>query len=241
MYDYYLLRESDLKMRFIQHPFTMMIAGPSGCGKTTFLVNLLKNLKLSSWKTIRWYNAVKEAIPKDVINNENITVYENMPQDFNDVEDNTLLVFDDLMTDAYTKEMCELFTKGCHHRKLTVILITQNVFHQGRFCRDIALNCRYLVMFKNPRDKSQILPLARQIYPEQPQELMRVYNEVTSAPHGYLLFDLTQNINELLRFRTNIFAGEGITCFCSKSQLGMYKNGDETFERQQTYIIDAKR
>lgn len=117
------------------------------------------------------------------------------------------------------------------------------MFHQGKFCRDIALNCKYLVLFKNPRDKSQAYPLARQIYPENPTELMRVYNDVTCKPFGYLLFDLTQETNDLLRFRSDIFNKLGVTCFCPKKLLDQNDlcKKFETVEGQQTYALYHKR
>jgi len=55
-----------------------------------------------------------------------------------------LIILDDLLNDAYSKEMCDLFTKGSNHRNISVILITQNLFHQERYCRNISLNAKYL-------------------------------------------------------------------------------------------------
>jgi len=55
-----------------------------------------------------------------------------------------ILVFNDVCS----KQVCELFTRASHHRNISVILITQNLFHQGRYCRDISLNAHYLVVFK---------------------------------------------------------------------------------------------
>jgi hypothetical protein len=75
-------------------------------------------------------------------------------------------VLDDLLNEAYSREVYDLFTKGSHHRHISVILITQNVFHQGRFSRDISLNAKYLVVLKNVRDKNQFAYLAKQVYPE---------------------------------------------------------------------------
>jgi hypothetical protein len=77
-----------------------------------------------------------------------------------------LIVLDDLLNEAYSRDMCDLFTKGSHHRNISVILITQNLFHQGRFSRAISLNAKYIVVFKNVRDKNQFAYLARQVYPE---------------------------------------------------------------------------
>jgi hypothetical protein len=81
--------------------------------------------------------------------------------------------------------MCDLFTKGSHHRNVSVILIIQNLFHQGRFCRDISLNAKYLVLLKNVRDKQQFSYLARQVYPEHSDSLYRAYLDATTETHGY--------------------------------------------------------
>jgi len=50
---------------------------------------------------------------------------------------------DDLLNDACSKDVCDLFTKGSHHRNSSVILINQNLFHQGCYCRDISLKVKY--------------------------------------------------------------------------------------------------
>ena len=66
----------------------------------------------------------------------------------------SLIVLDDLMDSAYSTKVIELFTKGSHHGKISLVLITQNLFHQGLSSRDISLNSKYIVVFKNPRDKT---------------------------------------------------------------------------------------
>jgi hypothetical protein len=77
-----------------------------------------------------------------------------------------LIVLDDLMDSAHSSKVSELFAKGSHHRNISLVLITQNFFHQSQSSRDISLNSKYIVVFKNPRDKTQIVHLARQAYPE---------------------------------------------------------------------------
>ena len=85
-----------------------------------------------------------------------------------DVNKRNLIVFDDQMIDASKdKRIVNLFTRGSHHRNFSVICIVQNLFHQGKGSRSISLNSHYLVLFKNPRDKLQILTLAKQMYPGQ--------------------------------------------------------------------------
>ena len=85
-----------------------------------------------------------------------------------DVNKRNLIVFDDQMIEASKdKRIVNLFTRGSHHRNLSAIYIVQNLIHQGKGSRSISLNSHYLVLFKNPRDKLQILTLAKQMYPGQ--------------------------------------------------------------------------
>jgi len=47
--------------------------------------------------------------------------------------------------------------------------------------------------------------LARQVYPENSTSLYKEYLNATQRPYGYLILDLSQESNDNLRFRTNIF------------------------------------
>jgi hypothetical protein len=87
---------------------------------------------------------------------DNVSFHEGVPQNFsNEHGKPCLIILDDLLNEVYSKDVCVLFAKGSHHRNISVILITHNLFHQGRFCRDIGLNAEYSVALKNVRDKSQ--------------------------------------------------------------------------------------
>ena len=55
-------------------------------------------------------------------------------------------------------------------------------------------------------DKTQIVHLVRQVYPENISRFHKTYLEVCKDAHTYLFLDLT--VNDLLRFRTKIFPGE---------------------------------
>jgi len=88
------------------------------------------------------------------------------------------------------KRIVNLFTRGSHHRNLSVIYIVQNLFHQGKGSRSTSLNSHYLVLSKNRRDKLQILTLAKQMYPGQTDFLIKRYEEAVCRPFGYLPFDL---------------------------------------------------
>ena len=126
-----------------------------------------------------------------------------------DVNKRNLNVFDDQMIDAGgDKRIVNLFTRGSHHRNLSLIYIMQTLFHQGKGSRSISLNSRYLVLFKNPGDKLQIVTLAKQMYPGQTHSFIQRYEEVMQRPFGYLLVDLKTTTQENCRLGMNVLPAE---------------------------------
>ena len=80
------------------------------------------------------------------------------------------------------------------------------------FTREIivgtSLNAKYVVLLKNVRDKNRFTHLARQVYPEDSAGLYEAYLNATAKPHGYFVLAFSQDTDEQLRFRTNIFPEE---------------------------------
>lgn len=126
-----------------------------------------------------------------------------------------VLVIDDLFDEATREKIFNnLFTKIARHRGVTVIFITQNMFHQGGQHRTRNLNVHYLVLFKNPRDSTVINFIARQAYPSNPQFLMDAFKDATNnQPHGYLFMDFTQQCPEDMRVRSNLFTPNGLVVY----------------------------
>ena len=105
--------------------------------------------------------------------------------------------------------MTNLFAKGCHHRNLSVIFILQNeLFILQKELRDMSLNSHYLVVFKSPRDSSQVNHLARQMFPGHVKYMQEAFEDATKRPYGYLFCDLKPETPTDVRLRTNIFPGE---------------------------------
>ena len=200
-----------------KHPFTCIISRPSGSGKSSFCVRFLQNLDALCTERdfdggVIWCYSEKTAVqsPTELPKKNNVHFNEGVSTDFfeNARGRPCLVILDDLLNDVYSKQVCDLFTKGSHHRNISVILIIQNLFHQGRYCRDISLNAKYLVLLKNVTDKNQFMFLPCQLYPENSASLYKAYLDATQRPHGYLLLDLSQDTDDRLRFRTDIFPTE---------------------------------
>ena len=202
----------------MQHPFTCIVAGCTQSGKTVWVKSLLENAQTTIsptpqriiWCYGQWQPSYfdmmrimpgiefNEGIPDDIDN-----------ADYLDVSQRNLIVLDDLMAQSgKDKRISDLFTKGSHHRNLSIIYIVQNIFHQGKEMRNISLNAHYIVLFKSPRDKQQISMLGRQVNPGKVQEFMRSYEDATRRPHGYLMLDLKPTTDDQQRLKTNVLPGE---------------------------------
>ena len=123
------------------------------------------------------------------------------------VNKRNLIVFDDhMIDDSKDQRIVNLFTRGSHHRNLTVIV--QNLFHQGKGSRSISPNSHYLVLFKNPRDKLKVLTLAKQMYPGSTDFFLKQYEGVVRSPFVYLVIDLKTTTKDDCSLRTNVLPGE---------------------------------
>ena len=60
------------------------------------------------------------------------------------------------------------------------------------------------MLFKNPRDNTQVVNLSKHMYPGRVKFMQEAYRDATSITQGYLVVDLKQATREHLRLRTNI-------------------------------------
>jgi hypothetical protein len=189
----------------LKHPFTCTIAGPTGSGKTQFVFRLIKNaneLINEPPESIMYCYGEFQPIFTEL---PGVEFQEGLPDVGRfDGRRRVLLIIDDLMNEA-DQNVCNLFTKLSHHRNVSVVFVTQNLFHKNRHVRTMNLNTHYLVIFKNPRDANQVATLARQMYPGRSKFVLEAFEDATKRPYGYLLIDLKPDTGEKYRIRTNVF------------------------------------
>lgn len=198
------------------HPSTVLVSGPTGSGKTQFVIRLINEAMFdppperivfvySEWqrayerlsRTVEFRREIDEAF------------YEGLS-----ARVRNLVVLDDQMSRVRDSQvLSRLFTEGSHHRNLSIIYIVQNLFEKGRAQRTVSLNAQYMILFKNPRDKSQIAALAHQIFPRQSRFLTSAFEDATRRPYGYLLVDLRPETEEDIRLRTQIFPNESTSVY----------------------------
>ena len=195
----------------LKHPFSMMVAGPRRSGKTEFTRKLIVNSQNIIDKKIDrfiWFYAnTQDELAKQL--SHKVEFRKKLPD--HDLEDefsdniltNTLIVLDDLMEEANKRsDIKSLFTRG-RHLNISVLFLTQNLFHQGKNNRDISLNTDYMVLFRNPRDISIVNHIGKQM---GDVVLMKdAYKKATESPFSFLLVDMRCDSDDRLRFRANIF------------------------------------
>ena len=144
----------------LQHPFSMLVAGGRDAGKTTFTKHLIKErdwLIHSTPQRIIWCYAKHQPNLLQELTEivQAIEYVQGIPSEIDSLFDrnfNNLIILDDMMDEAtQDKRISQLFTRG-QHDNLSVIYLTQNLFHKNQ--REISLNSDYMVIFKNPRDKT---------------------------------------------------------------------------------------
>ena len=189
-----------------ENPVSFIISGPSGVEKTKWILRLVDNIDkiCPEINQIFYCYEVWQSMFNEY--SEKITFRQGPPvlDDFKNFE-NCLLILDDMM---FTENslLSKIFTIYSHHYRFSVLFTTQNLFHKE--LRELSLNAKFMVLFKNCRDKKQVSYSLSQIYPQKYKSVLQAYIDATTSPHGYLLIDLRCEVDDSERLRTNIFPEE---------------------------------
>jgi len=204
----------------IKFPFRILEVGGSGSGKTVWCCNFLQTRHIvtdneNCENVIFYYNQ-----PQELLNNLPAGVITKQVQGFPSLEQITqdtfkyrdrggsIVIIDDF-AHLYNKDILELVTVYSHHGNCGVLLLTQNLFDsRNPIFRQISMNCTHLVLFKNPRDRQQIVTFARQVYPTNSKFIVDSFHKATTYPYSYMLFDNHQETPDEIRYRAKILPHE---------------------------------
>jgi hypothetical protein len=174
-----------------KHPCTCIIAGPTQSGKTFLMKQIIEYQKLLFFPTLSricyCYSSWQDKFDEMKVLDPSITFHQGLIDiDEFDEKQNNLLILDDLMNNVKNDDsILKLFTVESHHKNISVFMITQNLFSQGKYTRTMSLNSHYLILLNNPRDKTQINYIARQMYPGKTAFLIEAYDDATDSEFGF--------------------------------------------------------
>ena len=155
----------------IRQPSSVIIARPSGSGKSELAENLLKEKKLfypPPKKMVYCYDRWQPRFDR-MKKQSNVIFYEGLPPKGALVKwfkphHHGILNLDDLMEESGNdKRVLDLFAKDSHHRGITALYLTQDLFPPGKFAKTINHNAHYAICFKSARDKTGIRNLFLQV------------------------------------------------------------------------------
>ena len=155
-----------LKGRILQrskfaYPFRIILSGSSQSGKTSFAAQLLKNDLFDKKPScvryfypsyldeppVSWHNLLPIPVSYQV----------GLPSkdDLLSMDADTVVVLDDLYDLIVKSEVCDhLFRVFSGKRSISVIVMNQNYYTQGKYGRDIRNSANFTVLFRNCCDTS---------------------------------------------------------------------------------------
>ena len=193
--------------------FKIFVCGPSRCGKTVFIKDLLQNIpsitKQNISKVIYVYKVWQQIFEDMKLQG---LVHFFLREEENIVEkikklsfgQYSLVIFDDLINSKNLEEISNLFIVDGRHSNYSMIFTSQRMFVNNEYFRQISNNCDYFVVFKNPRNYSEIRTLAQQLTPLN-LDLLEIYAKATTEPYSYLFINLTQECDESIKFLSHLF------------------------------------
>ena len=146
-----IINAYEVGTKVLQTPFRLIVGGPSGAGKTELVKQIVDNEMYTSTlhNIVYCYPGYLEEVPTEFEQ----TVHYNPGLPSKDyiraLPGGSLLIFDDMMMDCCDNDdIGILFTVIARKRNISVILMTQNVYQQGKVFRTLRLNATHLALFK---------------------------------------------------------------------------------------------
>jgi hypothetical protein len=191
----------------LQHPSTTIICGASGCGKTTLTERCVsENCFDGLIKQCIWCYSPLVEPPK-----LNTTLPVQLHSGWcEEVPPDSLLVIDDLFTQVEARKLLTLFNIISHHRRISVILIVQDLYTSTPGSRQLISgllrSTSYLVLFPCRRNSVVAKQIANQYFPKEQHRVMSPFRElINSTAHDYVVVDFVTK-EDHLQVRQNSIA-----------------------------------
>ena len=198
-----------------RHPFTCMVSGPTSSGKTILIRRILRSFKLliefkedvKTLKVLWTYGQWQPLYEKPIGKHVKVKYVYGFPSEEEILEDKPhIIIIDDLMTEiGGNVNFANLITRGSHHMNISVIFVTQNLYHKGPHMRTVSLNCHYYILMGSLRSKGQLRHLASETFPGQLKYVMEAFEDATKEkPYSYIRLDMTQKTPDKYRISSRI-------------------------------------
>ena len=166
-----------------RHPCRVSVAGATGTGKTAYMADtVLKGRIQPPPQRIvlicRYHQAVYDQL-RNVVRHMEIHTEIPTTVRWSRPGMRTLVILDDVMDTVYgNKEVCKIFTGGSRHADISIFILQQDCFPEGRHAVTDRKNLSHLVLTDTGLGRGQVLDLARSVMPLTPKAMYEAYEEV---------------------------------------------------------------
>jgi len=181
----------------IQLPFRMLIIGSSGSGKTNFLLDLIHKMSGTFTNIViclrskdePLYNFLESKI-KEGLEFHEIQTAGNIP-DLDTLEDQTLIVFDDLINSGkdVQAKIAEYYIRA-RKKHVSCVYISQSYFAIPKLIRQQA---NYIVLKKINSSKDLVLILREFPLDIKLDELKSIYASASKGIEQFLMIDINRS------------------------------------------------
>lgn len=234
-----IIEALDVGLNVLSTPFRLIVAGGSGSGKTEFVKTLVNKRFYAEALTniIYCYPDYLTEIPTEF--DVAVQYYAGLPDTtfMSTIPNDSLLILDDMMIEcSKCEDIAKLFSVVARKRRISVILIVQNVYQQGRHFRNIRLNATGIVLFKFRAANDSNLRLIRDL--GLIKHISRsLLDDALSDRYAYIMIDIHPDRQfDFGCIRSNIF-DKYITTFYKMEYVAIPKEDFIKYFK----IIEAKK
>ncbi len=172
-------------------PFRLIVAGGSGSGKTELVKRMLREGDLERFDDIHYcYPNYLTEVPAEF----SVTVQYHAglmtTNELKYVRDGSLIIIDDLMMESsMDQDVAKLFTVVARKRRISIILLVQNIYQQGKYFRNIRLNSTGIIIFKFRAGRDVNKRLLRDLGLQDMISIDQL-DRALAEKYSYILFDL---------------------------------------------------
>lgn len=190
----------------LKHPLRMCVVGGSGSYKTGIVMNILEKMN-GTFEYIFLFTAnLNEPLYDYLQENENVDVYEGLDElgtiPFDDLDGQTLVIFDDLVLEKKQKGIEELFIRGrkmAQNEGISIIYLSQVYY---KIPRSIRLNTTMFILKKISSDRDiKTLIGDKSIGRLSAKEVLKMYDYCLSKGElkNFLFIDLSIGAKNMFR------------------------------------------